>query len=131
MSNWRTRVIVFAFAVIILGGLVIFRDSLPGSIGKPASDGFEKAQKLMQQLQSNALTGASVSTEQAAFLKQQRDASVERVSLLSTLIDADVDRARSALRRLAVPPSEQQAIINEFALVSPRSYYNNHVAEVL
>jgi hypothetical protein len=84
----------------------------------------------MKQLRSSALD-SGLSSDQLALLKQQKEDSELRISTLTSLIDADNTRARRILRNLNVSPTQQQAIINEFAIAAPRSYFNAQLPTVL
>lgn len=84
----------------------------------------------MKQLRSSALD-SGLSTDQIALLKKQKEDSELRITTLASLIEADNDRARKILRNLSISPTRQQEIVNEFAMASPRSYFNAQYATVL
>lgn len=77
----------------------------------------------MSRLQSSALYTDTLTDSELALLKTTREESQARITLLTTTITSDTTRAKGMIAEIAL----QTAILDNFTLKAPRSYFINNV----
>ena len=77
----------------------------------------------MSRLQSSALYTDTLTDSELALLKTTREESQARIVLLTTTINADSTRAKGMIAEVAL----QTALLDNFTLKAPRSYFINNV----
>ncbi len=86
-------------------------------------DKFAQASALMSRLQSSALYTDTLTDSELALLKTTREESQARIALLTTTINSDTSRAKGMISEVNL----QTAILDNFTLRAPRSYFINNV----
>lgn len=116
MRSKNVRLAIFVCACLVLLGVVFFRENVVG-------DRFTQASALMSRLQSSALYTDTLTDSELALLKTTREESQDRIGLLTTTINSDTVRAKGMIAEVAL----QTAILDNFTLKAPRSYFINNV----